>query len=60
LDNVVVDGKKGKSYETTSKTADKTQQLAKEKRIRDEGGKYIRGKNGEIIKTSPSKVNRVE
>jgi hypothetical protein len=57
---VVKDGKVVDSVEVTSKTADKTKQLAKEDRIKDAGGNYIQDSNGNLIKI-PSNVNtRVE
>lgn len=44
-DNQVVD-----SIEVTSETADKTGQIAKEKRIREAGGNYIRTSDGSLVK----------
>lgn len=54
-DNQVVD-----SVEVTSKTADKTEQLAKENRIRDIGGNYIYNDAGNIVKFPDSVRTRVE
>lgn len=44
-DNQVVD-----SIEVTSETADKTGQIAKEERIREAGGNYIRTSDGSLAK----------
>lgn len=44
-DNQVVD-----SIEATSETADKTGQIAKEERIREAGGNYIRTSDGSLAK----------
>lgn len=52
---VVKDGKVVASIEVTSKTADKSDQLAKESRIRDNGGNYVRDNNGNLVKI-PSDV----
>ncbi len=38
-----------KSIEVTSQTADKTKQLAKESRIKEQGGVYIRDANGNMV-----------
>lgn len=61
IDFVVVKGEKVvDSIEVTSKTADKTNQIAKEGRIRQAGGNYIRNYDGKIIEI-PAKVNtRIE
>ena len=48
------------SIEVTSKTADKSDQLAKESRIRDNGGNYVRDNNGNLIKLLSSVQTRVE
>lgn len=48
------------SIEVTSKTADKSDQLAKESRIRDNGGNYVRDNNGNLIKLPSSVQTRVE
>lgn len=45
---VVKDGKVIDSIEVTSKTADKTGQIAKEGRIREAGGNYIRTYDGSL------------
>lgn len=57
---VVKDGKVIDSIEVTSKTADKSDQLAKENRIREFGGNYIRDNNGNLIKIPSSVQTRVE
>jgi RHS repeat-associated protein len=46
VDHAVIDreANTAKTYETTGQNVDKTQQLAKEQRIRDAGGTYIRDK----------------
>lgn len=57
---VVKDGKVVDSIEVTSKTADKTEQIAKEERIRDNGGNYIRDNNGNLIRIPDNVQTRVE
>lgn len=47
---VVKDGKVVDSIEVTSETADKTGQTAKEERIREAGGNYIRTSDGSLAK----------
>ena len=47
---VVKDGQVVDSIEVTSETADKTDQTAKEERIRDAGGNYIRTSDGSLAK----------
>ena len=47
---VVKDGKVVDSIEVTSETADKTGQTAKEERIREAGGSYIRTSDGSLAK----------
>ena len=47
---VVKDGQVVDSIEVTSETADKTSQTAKEERIRDAGGNYIRTSDGSLAK----------
>jgi RHS repeat-associated protein len=62
VDHVVIQGGKARYVvETTSKTANKSAQLAKEARIRANGGKYIRDRNtGDLIDISktPTRVSR--
>ncbi len=48
------------SIEVTSKTADKTSQIAKEDRIRNAGGNYIRDNNGNLVKIPQSVHTRIE
>ena len=57
---VVKDGKVVDSIEVTSKTADKTGQSAKETRIRENGGNYIRDSNGNLIKIPDNVQTRIE
>ncbi|MDO5003888.1 MAG: hypothetical protein Q4E39_06690 [bacterium] len=57
---VVKDDKVIDSIEVTSKTADKTIQSAKEERIRDMGGNYIRDNHGNIIKIADTVHTRIE
>ena len=57
---VVKDGRVVDSIEVTSKTADKTGQLAKEERIRDAGGNYIRDNNGKLVKIPTTVHTHVE
>jgi RHS repeat-associated protein len=62
VDHAVISGGKAETFETTSMTADKTAQLAREQRILDSGGTFIRDKDTrELVPvTGPSKVVRVE
>lgn len=57
---VVKDGKVVDSVEVTSKTADKTEQTAKEERIRDEGGNYVRDNNGNLVEIPKDVTTRIE
>ena len=57
---VVKDGKVVDSVEVTSKTADKTQQSAKEERIRESGGNYIRDSNGNLVEIPADVKTRIE
>lgn len=54
-DGVVVD-----SIEVTSKTADKTEQSAKESRIREAGGSYIKDSNGNLVEIPATVQTRIE
>ena len=61
IDYVVIkDGKVVDSIEVTSKTADKTEQTAKENRIRDNGGNYIKDSEGNLIKIPDDVQTRIE
>lgn len=61
IDFVVVKGEKVvDSIEVTSKTADKTEQSAKEARIRDNGGNYLRDTNGKLVEILPDVQTRIE
>lgn len=61
IDFVVVKGEKiVDSIEVTSKTADKTEQSAKEARIRDNGGNYLRDTNGKLVEILPNVQTRIE
>lgn len=57
---VVKDGKVVDSVEVTSKSADKTEQTAKENRIRESGGSYIKDENGNLIKIPDDVKTRIE
>lgn len=57
---VVKDGKVVDSIEVTSKTADKTNQVAKEQRIREAGGNYIRTSDGKLIEVPSGVSTRIE
>lgn len=57
---VVKDGKVVDSVEVTSKTADKTEQTAKENRIRDNGGNYIKDSNGNLVEIPKDIQTRIE
>lgn len=54
------DGKIVDSVEVTSKTADKTDQMAKENRIRENGGNYVRNSDGELVKIPSDVHTRIE
>lgn len=53
---VIKDGKVVEMVEVTSKTASKDAQMAKESRIRNEGGNYIKDYNDNLIRI-PANVN---
>ncbi|OCL97195.1 hypothetical protein [Arcobacter porcinus] len=55
---VIKDGKVVKSIEVTSKTADKTAQSAKEDRIRENGGNFIKDSEGNLVEI-PNNVKTV-
>lgn len=57
---VIKDGKVVDSVEVTSKTADKTEQSAKEDRIRENGGNYIKDSNGDLIEIPKDVHTRIE
>jgi len=57
---VVKGGEVVDSVEVTSKTADKTEQSAKEERIRENGGNYIRDENGNLVKIPSDIHTRIE
>lgn len=57
---VVKDGKIIDSIEVTSKTADKTEQSAKEERIRKSGGNYIRDNEGNLVEIPSTVHTRIE
>lgn len=57
---IVKDGKVIESIEVTSKTADKTEQTAKEERIRDSGGNYIRDNEGNLVEIPFEVHTRIE
>lgn len=47
---VIKDGQTVKSVEVTSQTASKENQMAKENRIKENGGTYIKDQNGNLVK----------
>ena len=57
---VIKDGKVVDSIEVTSQTADKTEQTAKENRIRENGGNYIKDKDGNLIEIPADVQTRIE
>lgn len=57
---VVKDNKVVDSVEVTSETADKTNQTAKEERIRETGGNYVRTSDGTLVKFSDDLNTRIE
>ena len=61
MDFVVVEnGKVIDSIEVTSKTAPKEDQLAKESRIREAGGVYVRTEDGTLAKYPDNLFTRIE
>lgn len=57
---VAKDGKAVDSIEVTSNTADKTQQAAKESRIREIGGSFIKDSDGNLIEIPSNVQTRIE
>lgn len=57
---VIKDGKVIDMVEVTSKTAPKRDQLAKEYRIRDNGGNYVKDNNGNVCRIPSNVETRVE
>lgn len=57
---VIKDGEVVDSVEVTSKTADKTAQTAKEERIRENGGNYVRTKDGNLVEIPSNVKTRIE
>ena len=57
---VIRDGTVIDSIEVTSLSADKTDQIAKENRIRVNGGSYIKDDNGNLIKIPDDVLTRIE
>lgn len=57
---VIKDGEVVDSIEVTSKTADKTEQTAKEGRIRENGGNYIKDSDGNLVKIPDDVQTRIE
>jgi hypothetical protein len=57
---VTKDGKVVDSIEVTSKTADKTDQMDKEQRIREAGGNYIKDSNGNLVEIPSDVQTRIE
>jgi hypothetical protein len=57
---VTKDGKVVDSIEVTSKTANKDEQMGKEKRIREEGGNFIKDSDGNIIEIPENVQTRIE
>ena len=54
------DGKVVDSIEVTSKTAPKDDQIAKEARIRQNGGNYVRTKDGDLIEIPSDIITRLD
>lgn len=57
---VIQDGRVIECVEVTSTTADKTEQIAKENRIRENGGNYIRNGNGDLIRLPNDIQTKIE
>ncbi|WP_264080108.1 RHS repeat-associated core domain-containing protein [Treponema pedis] len=64
VDFIVLDdnGNAIKSFEVTSKTADKTRQIRKENAIRSNGGTFIKDSNGNLVDVSnvPTQIIRIK
>jgi cell division protein YceG involved in septum cleavage len=62
VDHAIIEGDKARTVETTSQTANKDKQMAKEERIREKGGEYVRDRDTrKLCKVeSVSKVIRCE
>jgi RHS repeat-associated protein len=60
VDHAVINGDTAETYETTSQTANKTAQTAKENRIREAGGVYVRDRQTKKVCKVPtgSKIRR--
>lgn len=54
------DGVSVKNIEVTSETADKTEQMAKESRIRENGGNYIKDANGNSVRIPDSVETQID
>jgi hypothetical protein len=48
------------SIEVTSRTADKSKQIAKEERIRANGGNYIKTEHGGLVKIPDNIITRID
>lgn len=57
---VVKDGKVVDSIEVTSRTADKTDQMTKENRIRENGGNYVKDSKGNLVEIPRDVRTRIE
>jgi hypothetical protein len=57
---VIKDGEVIDSIEVTSKTAPKDEQIAKENRIRENGGNYIKDSNGNLVGMPSDVQTRIE
>lgn len=57
---VTKDGEVVESIEVTSQTADKTAQIAKEDRIRECGGNYIKDSNGNLVEIPSDVKTKIE
>lgn len=57
---VIKNGRVVESVEVTSPTADKSEQVAKENRIRENGGCYIRNENGDLVKLPNDIQTKIE
>ena len=57
---VIKNGEVVDSIEVTSTTADKTAQTAKENRIREAGGTYIKSSDGTLVRIPENVSTRIE
>lgn len=57
---ILKNGKVIDSVEVTSKTAEKDNQIAKENRIRENGGNYVKTEDGQLVRIPNTVATRIE